>query len=81
VTQWRIVLSDGMGSGGVDTLPSDVTVVETTSPMPVTTSLAVVGTASSGSDSGSARVVAGVGLSGVGAAVAIAWWVRALRSV
>ena len=72
--------ADGAGEGSIDTLPPDVTVVETTSPMPVTTSLAVVGTASSGSDSGSARVVAGVGLIGVGAAVAIAWWIRALRS-
>ena len=72
--------ADGASEGSIDTLAPEVTAVETTSPMPVATSLAVVGTSATRSDSGSTRVVAGIGLIGVGAAVAVAWWVRALRS-
>ena len=45
-----------------------------------TTTVVGVSTMSTKSDAGSGRVVAGVSLIGIGAAVAVAWWVRALRS-
>lgn len=80
MTQWRIVPSDGSGGGSIDTLPSDVTVVDTMLPPASTTTVVGVSTMSTKSDAGSGRVVAGVGLIGIGAAVAVAWWVRALRS-
>ena len=80
MTQWRIVPSDGMGANSVDTLPADVTVVDTTLAPATTTTMVGVTTTSTESDAGSGRVVAGVGLVGIGAAVAVAWWVRTLRS-
>lgn len=78
--QWRTVPSDGAGGSSVDTLPPDVTVVDTALPPASTTTVVGVTTLSTKSDANSGRVVAGVGLIGIGAVVAVAWWVRALRN-
>lgn len=79
--RWKIVFADGIGEGSVDTLASDVTVVETTTELVPTVTTLSVRVVSSDSNGGSGRVVAGFGLIGIGAAVVVAWGIRALRSV
>ena len=80
MAHWRIVLSDGGGDGAVDTLAPEVTVVAS-SDEGATTTVSVAGqlSASARDEGSSAGVVAGISLAGIGAAVALAWWVKAVK--
>ncbi len=79
MTEWRNVPTDGMGEGGIDTLPADVTAIATSAPSSDVTALIGVETSSVKDDDGAGRLVSGVGLIGIGTVVAAVWWTRALK--
>lgn len=81
MVQLQVVLRDGSVDVTIDTLASDMTTVEQSASMQEATSTTVVASGANQADDGSStRVVAGVGLAGVGAVVATTWWLRTVRA-